>query len=482
MSKEEMAQLAHLMRRAGFGASREELERYAAKGYEATVEELLQLENAPQYEDDDVSWRYHVDESSLQDVRGGQTYWIRRMINSPRPLEEKMALFWHGVFATGDQKLSQTKIMTNQIDMFRKYGLGDFRTLLIQLSRDPGMIMWLDNKDNHGDAVNENFGRELLELFAVGVGMDGQPNYTEQDVRQCSRAFTGWTILNDSYHAVRSAQDSSWPYGKLDWQFEYRPHDHDDGEKTFLGHTGRFKGEDIIDIICQQPATARFISRHLYNFFVADEPQVPAWQNVPARDSEAIKALENAYFQSQYDIRSVLRALFNSDFFKKATFAKVKSPTEIVVGTVRLTGGYEFPSLGDIRLAEEADLMGQKLLQPPSVEGWHTGTEWLNTGSLVRRINFAAEEFGGADKPGLRDMVRRIKSSGATQSTEGVLDSCLELLGFITLSENSKTQIIGQVKTQGEFRFGTETEERLAGQRIQQMLALIAATKEYQLA
>jgi hypothetical protein len=196
MAQHDIALTAHLLRRAGFGAPRKELERYAANGYEATVEELLHPENGPSaLEDEDLIRRYHVDENSLMLLESCQTYWLYRMINTRRPLEEKIALFWHGVFATGYTKLNHPKAILRQVDMFRRYGLGSFRTLLVKLSRDPAMLFWLDNKDNHRDAVNENYGRELLELFSMGVG-----NYTERDVRQCSHAFTGWTIHNASLH------------------------------------------------------------------------------------------------------------------------------------------------------------------------------------------------------------------------------------------------------------------------------------------
>ena len=265
MPDQDITLLAHLMRRAGFGATPDELEHYADMGYEATVEELLHPENMPPaLEDEDLIRRYHVDENGLLIVDSCQAYLVYRMINTRRPLEEKLALFWHSIFATGYTKLNQPKSILNQIEMFRGHGLGRFRDLLIEVSKDPAMIFWLDNKDNHKDAVNENYGREILELFSMGVG-----NYTEDDVRQCSRAFTGWTIRNAVHHTVRASVDSVWPYGRLDWQYEYRDDDHDDGEKTFLGQRGAFDGEDVIDIICEQPATARFISRHLYNFFVA---------------------------------------------------------------------------------------------------------------------------------------------------------------------------------------------------------------------
>ncbi len=285
MADHDIALMAHLMRRAGFGATRDELEVFVAQGYEATIETLLHPEDSPNsfLEDEDLVRRYHVDQNSLLILDSAQAYWIYRMVNTARPLEEKIALFWHGLFATGYTKLNQPRVILSQIDMFRRQGLESFRDLLVEISKDPAMIFWLDNKDNHKDAMNENYGREILELFTMGVG-----NYTEDDVRQSSRAFTGWTIQNSDFHAVRTNNDSVWPYGRLDWQYEYHSDDHDDGEKKFLGNVGDHNGEDVIDIICQHPATARFIARHLYNFFVADEPQVPAWDTVPPRDPQAI--------------------------------------------------------------------------------------------------------------------------------------------------------------------------------------------------
>ena len=277
MQQGDIALLAHLLRRAGFAATRDELERYAAKGYEATVEELLHPELAPPaLEDDDLARRYSPEYNGEANVFMDQTYWLYRMINTTRPLEEKIALFWHGVFAAGFTKLNQAKTLLDQIKMFRRCGLGSFHTLLVQLSQSPAMIFYLDNSNNNAEAVNENYGRELLELFSMGVG-----NYTEEDVRQCSRAFTGWTFHDFDFNAFKVDQMIFEPYGWQDWHFEYKPIDHDDGEKTFLGQTGRFNGEDIIDIICQQESTAQFIARRMYNFFVTDEAQVPAWQHVP---------------------------------------------------------------------------------------------------------------------------------------------------------------------------------------------------------
>ncbi len=254
------------------------------------------------------------------------------------------------------------------------------------IAKNPTMIFWLDNQQNHGTAVNENWGRELLELFSLGAG-----NYTETDVRECSRAFTGWTFETKIPRA---------PYGRFPWKFEYRPEDHDDGEKEFLGYKGHFNGEDILDIIVQQPACGKFICRHLYNFFVADEPQVPAWPIESPRDQKAIDTLVETFRDSKFDMTAVLRVLFNSDFFKNARFQHVKSPAEVVVSTLRLVGGHELPMPGYGELSMNTAYMGQDLLNPPSVEGWHTGKEWINSGSLMARINFMAEKIGNTSAPG----------------------------------------------------------------------------------
>ena len=477
MPENDIALAAHLMRRAGFGATRDELEEYAAKGYEATLEELLYPEMAPPaLQDEDLIRRYHVDENNLLIIDTCQTYWLYRMINTSRPLEEKLALFWHGVFATGYTKLNQPRAILRQIEMFRRYGLGSFRELLVQVSRDPAMIFWLDNKDNHRDGVNENYGRELLELFSMGVG-----NYSEDDVRQASRAFTGWTIRNATLHAARVSRDSVWPYGRLDWQFQYRDDDHDDGEKTFLGETSAFDGRDIIDVICRHPATARFISRHLYNFFVADEPQVPAWETVPPRDPDAIQTLMDAFVENDYEIRSVLRVLFNSDFFKEATFARVKSPAELVAGTARLAGTHRSPDVDDIDLALSTSYMGQTLLDPPSVEGWHTGSEWINTAGLVQRVNFAVDQFSDVTRPGVRTIADRIMAMGASMSPGGLVDACLDLIGPLPVSATSRQELLDHASAGGELRFGSEDEDRSSVERVRDMLQLIVATREYQM-
>ena len=258
MISNDTALMAHLLRRAGFGANRDELESYLEIGYDGAVEALLNPSD-PGNMPDDLIRRYHVEQSELRDLPGSSAYWMYRMISTSCPMEEKTALFWHGLFATGYSKLNQARSQLNQVEMFRRSGLGSFEDLLVELSKDPAMIVWLDNNENHGASINENYGRELLELFSMGIG-----NYSEDDIKGCARAFTGWTLGNAEYMSVRAAKDSIWPYGRIAWHFDYREEDHDDGEKTFLGETGRFNGEDIIAIIVKQGATARFVADPRY--------------------------------------------------------------------------------------------------------------------------------------------------------------------------------------------------------------------------
>jgi uncharacterized protein (DUF1800 family) len=466
MANNDIASMAHLMRRAGFGSTYEELERRVAKGYEATVEELLHPEEQPEIPLD-LLQRYIVAWKRMNNLSVNQTYWTYRMVNTQRPLEEKICLFWHGIFCVGEAKCMHAGQIQRQLDKFRRHGLGRFPNLLVQLASDSAMVYYLDNQMSHKDAINENWGRELLELFSMGVGMDGHANYTEDDVKACAQAFTGWTVGN----AV-----PRYPYGEHEAVFLYNPTDHDDSVKTFLGETGCFNGEDVIDIICKQPATARFVARHLYNFFVADEPAVPAWQDTPPRDLAAIKVLEDEYFRSNYDIRSMLRVLFNSDFFKNARFAKVKSPSEMVVGTLRLSGEYT-----DLRpdlqaLATEIRYMGQDLMNPPTVEGWHTGKEWIDSGTVIERINFTAGQVGNINSPGIRAIIDRLASRHKSMSTDGLVDGCLEMLGAYELAEETRNQLVAHGPKGGVLQ--TRAED--FPQRVAQMLRMIVATQEYQ--
>ena len=464
MADKDIALMAHLMRRAGFGAQYDELEERAAKGYEATVEELLNPDDNPNGLELDLAERYFIEWNQF--TRGVPEYFAWRLINSRAQLEEKIVLFWHSLFCTADSKLQSYPTSYVELEMFRSYGMGSFRDLLLEISRDPAMVYFLDNCLSHKGAINENYGRELLELFSMGVGMDGQFNYTEDDVKECSRAFTGWTIANSI---------PQLPYGRYDARFVFNPDDHDDGMKTFLGETGAFDGEDVIDILAKQPATARFLSRHLYNYFVADEAQVPAWMDTPPRDPETIKMLEEEYFRSGYNIRSMLRVLFNSDAFKDARFARIKSPVETVIGTLRLIGDWTTPKPGFEFIFDEMKYMGQELLNPPSVEGWHTGREWIDGGTLVHRINFTADFVGDTSYPGIQEIVQELATVGPIISSEALVDGCLRMLGHYEMDVETRKMLIAHADKNGQLR----TDAGEFQQQVGQMLQKIVATKEY---
>jgi len=472
MRNNDTALMAHLLRRAGFGASRNELEEYIAMGYDGAVEALLNPSD-PGNMPDDLIRRYHVEQSELRDLAGSAAYWMYRMISTSCPMEEKIALFWHGLFATGYAKLNQARSLLNQVDMFRRSGLGSFEDLLVELSKDPAMIVWLDNNENHGSAINENYGRELLELFSMGIG-----NYTEDDIKECSRAFTGWTLGNAEYMAVRAAKDSIWPYGRIAWHFDYRDEDHDAGEKTFLGETGKFNGEDIIAIIAKQESTARFVATRLFQFFAADE--------ITEDGEKAIQEMIASYFSSGYQIRAMLRTLFHTDYFKsdEARFARVKGPVEMVVGAIRMSGNYQNPALGIEKVSDTMLYMGQGLLQPPTVEGWHEGSEWIDSGALVERVNFAARELSDVTSPGVRSIIDRLQAGadhGVLEPSD-LADRCLDLLGPIEVSDETHSVLVQYANRHGSLDLNDHKPGDAAEQRVGNMLRLVAATREYQLA
>ncbi len=462
MSKSDVALIAHLMRRAGFGATLTELDEYVKKGYENVVEDLVDIERCPPI-DEDLLDRYFGGSEG-----GYRATWMYRMINSPRPLEEKMALFWHHVFATGIGKNQHILASALQIDMFRRVGLSNMREILLELSKDPAMIFWLDNNENRKGEPNENYGRELLELFSMGVG-----NYSEDDIKDCSRAFTGWTFAQPP---------PLYPQGYYPAHFVFIEEEHDDGEKTFLGQTGNLNGDDIIDIIVQQPACAGFISRHLYNFFVADEPQVPSWNVTPPQDPDAIETLSNAFLESDGNMRHVLKTLLNSDFFKAARFKKVKSPTELVTGIVKLVGTYQKPEPGMAKYPGATALMGQELLNPPTVEGWHTGKEWIDGGTLTERINFSVGELSDPSKPGIEQIISRLKADGSPLSPNEFVDKCLELAGPLEVGETTRESLVQFAASQGDLNIESDDAAEENNARVVRMLQLIVASREYQFA
>ncbi len=282
-------------------------------------------------------------------------WWANRMLTSPRPLQEKMALFWHGHFASNEAKVRDYRKLLGQLELFENQGTGNFRDLTVAVAQSPAMLSFLDAGVNVKGASNENFAREIMELFTMGVG-----HYSEQDIREAARAFTGWNYV--------------------DLKFVVNKDQHDDSEKTFLGKTGRFDGVDVIDIIMQQPATADYIAGKIYRFFVRED-----------LSPELQKQLGAVLRQSHYEIAPLLEKIFLArDFYSPASVGtQIKSPVELAVSTYRKLGLGSVPGVPDFNLATGA--LGQQLFAPPTVAGWAGGQSWITPGLLLERGNFARD-------------------------------------------------------------------------------------------
>ena len=297
---------------------------------------------------------YYLRSNRLENHRLGQ-YWAQRVLITKRPFEEKIALFWHSHFATSDDKVRDYRKMALQIDLFRRYGVGNFRDLLLRVAQDPAMLVFLDAGENVKGDPNENFAREILELFSLGIG-----NYTEHDIREAARSFTGWTNNGLKFFVNHEL--------------------HDDDDKTFLGQTGNFDGNDIINILMKQDATAQFIVAKFYRYFVSTD--------LPAHH---IKGLATSFRNNNYEIKPLLREMFLArDFYAPhAIGTQIKSPVELVLTTYRKLGLKTLPGVPDFN--ETTDSLGQKLLYPPNVAGWEGGRSWITPATLVERGNFARE-------------------------------------------------------------------------------------------
>jgi uncharacterized protein (DUF1800 family) len=395
------AAAAHLLERAGFGATPEELDTYTSLGaggavrrlvYPAAVAtELAPFDHSdihdPGIEPFPVSRPATTDMARrdgaalgvkvkpngnrpMQPVVNKFFYWLRasrlethrlaywwanRMLNTPRPLEEKLALFWHGHFATNEEKVRDYRKMLQQLEIFQRQGLGNFRELLLDVARGPAMLSFLDAGVNVKGAPNENFAREIMELFTMGVG-----NYSERDIREAARAFTGW-----NFH---------------DLNFQFNDADHDAGDKSVLGHSGAFDGEAVVDIILAQPVTAEYIAAKLYRYFVREELSPELRQRLGAILRE-----------NNYAIAPFLETvLLSRDFYSSASVGtRIKSPVDLVVSTYRKLGLKDVPGVPDFN--EITAALGQQLFRPPTVAGWAHGRSWITPGLLLERGNFARD-------------------------------------------------------------------------------------------
>jgi uncharacterized protein (DUF1800 family) len=396
-------QIPHLLRRTGFGASPDELAEYQDMGLPSAIDHLLNYENidASSLPSEPTITMALVKKPTQGEVGNLIWWWIDRMINTPRPLEEKMTLFWHNHFATAIYKVRSPYLMFKQNQLLRSNGMGNFEDLLMEITQDPAMLLWLDGAQNRKGTANENYGREVMEVFTTGRGY-----YTEDDVQAAARAFTGYTIDKDG-------------------NSRFNPGLHDDGTKTFLGHTGNLGAEDIVHILANHPATAKNISTELFQYFANLNPS-----------ADTINRLANVFTSSGGNIKAVVTAIINSEEFlsSQSYLELVKSPVEFVVTALRSLGATAKPQI----VIATLNSMGQLPFDPPSVFGWPQGLSWINSSSILERINFPLAIQNVADPSG--STVDQISSSLFPEGLPG------EVVQVIQQANSSLTNEIDKVR------------------------------------
>jgi hypothetical protein len=489
---------AHLLRRAGFGGSMAEIHQVVAMGAERAVQFLTRYETIK----DDFKPMQFGDLSGLaigkkqgggmpggdrralfgkmspearkaffQLDQGAQRakieemklWWLDRMVRTPKPLEEKMTLFWHGLFVSSALTVRNGLLLHQQNELFREHAVGNYKDLTLAVSKNPAMLVYLNNNENRKAKPNENYARELMELFTMGIG-----NYTEKDIKESARAFTGWANRGDEYIFNRR--------------------EHDDGQKTFLGKTGNFSGEQIVDIIFDHAATPKYIAMRLVKFFGVDEPT-----------DEIVLPLAKLVKANKFEIKPTLETLFASQWFysQEVMRRQIKSPVQLVVGTLRALG----VGLAEPRQVDNAlKLMGQELFHSQTVKGWDGGKQWINTSTLFARYNLPAylgtgKLPGGGRRPAapeMRDQFTDFNSGWSPQldlaeagvsTTDGVVDLYIKKLLGAPLDPRKREELIEFVNASGDARshvfdpIGNDSDHRLRS-----LVHLILAMAEYQLA
>jgi hypothetical protein len=450
---------AHLYRRAAFGPSRADLREAERLGPAGTLDLLMR--GRPGADDlrqalTDVG-RVAAHDDDGEQLRG---WWLYCMLHSGHPLREKLTLFWHNHFATSIAKVQNADLMFRQNCLLREHALGRFGPFLLAVSKDPAMLVWLDSNSNVKGKPNENYAREVMELFSLGVG-----NYTEKDIREAARAFTGW-------HTDGTG-------------FKFAAASHDDGTKTVLGRTGPWDGGDVVRIILERPAAARFLVRKLYHFLVSENASPP---------DALLQPLCESFRKSDYDIAALVRTMLASRHFYSghAFRQRIKSPVEYVLGAVRAvcrTGEADDRPLPPQVLVRRVNAMGQALFAPPNVKGWPGGRSWLNTSTMLERDNFAEALATGslwnlpsvagdmpsrAVPPGAFDPARLLHEEGASRP-EDVVRVLLDLYVPGGVRPETRAKLVAFVAE------GAPAGDALDG-RAREAVHAILTMAEYQLA
>ena len=426
------ATAAHLMNRAGFGGSPQDIENLRQLGLAKAVSWFVDYEKiadptpAPEWAQPDPQMlarremirdaadpetrrmlqqqQYQDRTSQMADLR---YWWIRRMAIGPRPFQEKMTLFWHGHFATSFEKVQVPYLLWLQNESLRQNATGNFAQLLVAASEDPAMLNYLDGLRSRKDAPNENFAREVMELFTLGEG-----HYTEQDIQQAAKAYTGWGLSADQLH------------------YQYHPYNHDTGPKTVFGQTGNFTGEDVLNLICAKPECAQFITKKIWRYFVQDEP--------PQR---VVDALAVEFQKSNLDLKHLMRVIFRSREFyaPDVVRSQIKSPVQwLIASTHQLQAPLPTQAMSLVMLRQ----LGQELFNPPNVKGWDGGIAWITTNNLLDRYNFAAALVEGD----------RVALPGLLGQMRGLLNGMAED-GLMQIAPNDTTTLFSAMDRSNPIEF-----------------------------
>jgi hypothetical protein len=474
---------AHLMNRAGFGGSPQDIENLRLMGLDHAVSWFVDYEKIndptppPDWAHPDSNFlvqrdaiRNAADEDTRRILQQAQNqeentqiadlryWWLRRMAMGPRPFLEKMTLFWHGHFATSFEKVRTPYFLWVQNETLRQYATSRFNQLLVAVSEDPAMLRYLDGAYSNKHHPNENFAREVMELFTLGEG-----HYTEHDIQEAARAYTGWGLDTDKVH------------------YQYHPGNHDDGPKTIFGQTGNYNGEDVLNMICAQPQCAKFISEKIWRFFVQDQPPQPI-----------VDALAANFQKSGMDIKQLMRTVFRSKEFyaPEVVRAQIKSPVQWLIAATHQLQSPLPPqpmSLGILLL------LGQELFQPPNVKGWDGGIAWITTNNLLNRYNFAAALVEGdrVPQPGLQGTERNIMNAAAEDGLAEIAPANVNAL--FTPADLSAPDIFldalqarflnGQLKPQrlDPIQDFLRTKSPIEETDIRKSIRLMMCTPEYQL-
>jgi uncharacterized protein (DUF1800 family) len=445
----------HLYRRAAFGATHAELQQAVTDGPQQTITRLLQGgANQPAFE--------QQSNALIQGIRNGNNgtlgtaWWLHRMLYTPHPLREKVTLFWHNHFATSNLKVNNIGYMIGQYQLMRQHAQGNFRTLLERMGEDPAMMVWLDTVQSQRDQPNENYARELMELFSLGLinyQNAGQPNYTENDIREAAKAFTGYRIENG--------------------QTVFRANLHNNGPKTVLGQTGNWRGPDIARICLDQHAAPYFIARKLVKYLISDTLQPTTALLTP---------LATQFRQGNWNFGTMVERVLRSNLFfsTHAYRNKIKAPAEFALGMAR---GLE-AQIGTSALGTVLEGLGQRLFYPPSVAGWEGGTAWLNGQTLLFRHNLAlaltsTEDVRFSDRA---DPARLVRDHNC-QTDAQIVDFFLELFLQGDVPAASRTQLLNYLQQAHNQTVPVYwTAQDAADQRIRAVCHLVLCLPEFQLA